>query len=282
MKSCQLIFSEISENLPPEYASRSEPASQRAGPLIPQKRPIAQVEPLTPGARALQPRPSAISTLSPSAEPQMNTAYNVVTEQGERPRKKRGRPSKLEVEERIAAAEARGEVYQPPKKRTPKSKQNTMESGHGEMISPYGSTRTPEGQHATEPNSEEWSSGQRRGLAKSDFPGPLLQSAPITSPGDTRPYTHSLYSHTTTPYDSQQAQQSPQLPSHSQRGRSIHSQQQYPESSFRSVDHQQQQQSGPAQQPPSTPDVKMQGTESYRETTHQPRQSSPFTRRSHG
>ena len=60
--------------------------------------------------------PSA-NTLSPSGASTLQTVPS--TSSGERPRKKRGRPSKEELDKRVAEAAQRGEVYLPPRKRKP-------------------------------------------------------------------------------------------------------------------------------------------------------------------
>ena len=64
--------------------------------------------------RSIQPRPSAFAPVNLPG--QTSPAQG-----GERQGKKRGRPSKIEHEQRVREAEARGEVYPPPKKiRTPR------------------------------------------------------------------------------------------------------------------------------------------------------------------
>lgn len=64
--------------------------------------------------RSIQPRPSAFAPVNLQGQPSP-------AQGGERQGKKRGRPSKLEHEQRVREAEARGEVYPPPKKiRTPR------------------------------------------------------------------------------------------------------------------------------------------------------------------
>ncbi|KAL9110279.1 MAG: hypothetical protein Q9227_005186 [Pyrenula ochraceoflavens] len=91
---------------------------------VPRKR-SADQEPPTPGGRPIQPRPpfgeqpfqassGSMGILSP--------AQNSPGEAGrdQLPPKKRGRPSRADREAQIAAAEARGETFQPPKKRPPK------------------------------------------------------------------------------------------------------------------------------------------------------------------
>ncbi len=104
------------------------PFAQPAQPGLPgmvaptsgRKRALPAKDPATPGNRALQPRPTAFATLNgdPSALLQPSPGDG---EPVQPPKKKRGRPSRAEVEARQAAAAARGEVYPPAKSpRTPK------------------------------------------------------------------------------------------------------------------------------------------------------------------
>jgi len=64
-------------------------------------------------ARAIQPRPSFIASVNGQNDPMM---HNIAAERSdEPPKKKRGRPSKVDLEQRIAEAEARGQAYPSPK-----------------------------------------------------------------------------------------------------------------------------------------------------------------------
>ena len=78
------------------------------------KRPLSIAEPSAVTERTIQPRPSAFAPVNGQEQPASGRSE-------ERPRKKRGRPSKAEHELRVAEAAARGEVYPPPKKaKTPR------------------------------------------------------------------------------------------------------------------------------------------------------------------
>lgn len=89
----------------------------------PRHEPVIQVEhpessssrkrPLRP-LRAIQPRPPA-STTGYSSESGVSPGLEDATARTEQPRK-RGRPNKAEAERRKAAAQARGEVYPPPRR----------------------------------------------------------------------------------------------------------------------------------------------------------------------
>ena len=74
--------------------------------------------------RSIQPRPSAsaFAPINPNGQDQLSPG-----EGDGRPRKKRGRPSKVEHEQRVREAEARGEIYPPPRK--PKPPRPSFEGG---------------------------------------------------------------------------------------------------------------------------------------------------------
>lgn len=128
LRSCELVFEELRRQdprqRPPQYygiAPRGEsifPALSQSGSQVPQKRSLGQGEASASTARPLAPRTSTSGrsngegSLPPQPSPGDTT--------GEPARKKRGRPSKAELDQRRAAAEARGEVYQPPKRRVAK------------------------------------------------------------------------------------------------------------------------------------------------------------------
>lgn len=85
-------------------ASPSEPS-----PTIPRKRPApTAADTPTIGQRAIQPRPAFIASVNGRNDPLMQ---NIAAETGSGPpKKKRGRPSKADLETRAAEAAARGEV----------------------------------------------------------------------------------------------------------------------------------------------------------------------------
>ncbi|KAI9924393.1 hypothetical protein MW887_007019 [Aspergillus wentii] len=99
-------------SLPPP---RHEPSVPPAPPVESRKRPHYPDKPIL-APRAIQPRPSTASYSSESgASAHLSPGLESVTSRGERPRK-RGRPSKAETERRKAVAEARGEMYPPPRR----------------------------------------------------------------------------------------------------------------------------------------------------------------------
>ena len=122
----------------------SESSGQRKRPLYPlPDRP----QPLAP--RAIQPRP-APNMMPYSRE---ESAPNLASPGLDEPPRKRGRPSKAETERRKAAAEAKGETYPPPHRRTdsgkpklpstPNSPAGTLASA-GNLFSPPASLHGPE------------------------------------------------------------------------------------------------------------------------------------------
>ena len=117
------------------------------GPLVPQKRPLPPGEPSAPVARTLQPRPSGRGPSNGDGNPLSQPSPGDTT--GEPARKKRGRPSKAELNRRRAAAEARGEIYQPPKRRPPKKQDLPTETiggggGAASLDPPSSGGRDPE------------------------------------------------------------------------------------------------------------------------------------------
>lgn len=64
-------------------------------------------------ARAIKPRPAFIASINGRDDPLFQ---NIAAETGgEPPKKKRGRPTKVDLQQRAAEAAARGEIYTPPK-----------------------------------------------------------------------------------------------------------------------------------------------------------------------
>lgn len=87
--------------------SESGPANTKKRPA-----PTSTDSPAT-AARAIQPRPSFIASINGQNDPMM---HNIAVERGgEPPKKKRGRPSKSDLEQRMAEAGARGQPYPSPK-----------------------------------------------------------------------------------------------------------------------------------------------------------------------
>jgi hypothetical protein len=140
------------------------------GPELSKKRPLPQ-ETSTPIGRLLQPRPphsypgdfmpagpAYTSTIAPTGEPAN--------------KKKRGRPTKAEAQQRAQEAAARGEIYPPPRRGRQSITALPEPSPHGPDPRPYdrttppassllASTMTPQHQIGGEQGSES-SSGKRR------------------------------------------------------------------------------------------------------------------------
>lgn len=164
LNSCQMAFAQMHhQQIQPPLAPRtavshpppmchestapgapSESSGQRKRPLYPlPDRP----QPLAP--RAIQPRP-APNMMPYSRE---ESAPNLASPGLDEPPRKRGRPSKAETERRKAAAEAKGETYPPPHRRTdsgkpklpstPNSPAGTLASA-GNLFSPPASLHGPE------------------------------------------------------------------------------------------------------------------------------------------
>ena len=118
MKACQAAFKELSSGPAVESIRGGQTSpSSGSGPAIPRKRaaPTSADSPAT-AARAIKPRPAAFAGLNGSQDAM---AHNKAAEtSGQPPKKKRGRPSKADLEQRMAEAAARGEPYRPSPKTT--------------------------------------------------------------------------------------------------------------------------------------------------------------------
>ena len=182
LRSCELVFDELGKQDPrqrPPYLHgllpRGDPylsSIPPPGSQVPQKRPLQQGEPSTSIARPLAPRASGGRSNGEGSLPPQPSPGDTT---GEPPRKKRGRPSKAELDSRRAAAEARGEVYQPPKRRTAKKPDQSAASasaiggvGVAEAVPPPvapAAAQTPT-RPPTEPASEGSSGKRKRQRAK--------------------------------------------------------------------------------------------------------------------
>ncbi|KAL8745286.1 MAG: hypothetical protein Q9190_002569 [Brigantiaea leucoxantha] len=102
----------------------AQPPLQASPPTQNKKRPAPSSEVSPAVNREIQPRAQGFVTVN---EPIETTAYPPsLADPGEQPRKKRGRPSKAEVEMKAAEAAARGELYpQPRKLKTSKPTEST-------------------------------------------------------------------------------------------------------------------------------------------------------------
>lgn len=135
LNSCQAAFGLMcQQNVQPPAAVRpatSQPLPlhhESTAPAAPvesssvRKRPLclATDRPLAP--RAIQPRPAHTPIAPYGRESSASTQTSPGTEE---PPRKRGRPSKADMERRKAAAEAVGETYQPPPRRTGSGKSKT-------------------------------------------------------------------------------------------------------------------------------------------------------------
>ena len=157
LRSCQQTFDEMrrarrtagpptaspsyQQPFPNTFPFPPQPPPAQLPPVPPglRKRPFQELETTPTGAsRLIQPRPSGTGQLSGSLTILPNTEItgSVIpspSETGDEPsRKKRGRPSKDEIQRREAEAAARGEVYAP-KKRAPRKsgESSTKTTGAG-------------------------------------------------------------------------------------------------------------------------------------------------------
>jgi len=156
-------------------------------PNLPQKRTVSEQEPHATLPRPIQPRP-ARSTDSPIPPATNGESFSVVRpyvpELAVEKRKKRGRPTKEEAEERDRALAAEGRFYEP--KKRPSKKLRTS-AGGASVPRSEAETATPPGLHtpgAQAPETkEESSSGKRRSKRQRDEAEPTSQLPP-TSPVD--------------------------------------------------------------------------------------------------
>jgi hypothetical protein len=173
MRSSQIAFDNIAAtHAGSDYRRPQLPVPiMYPGPEVSKKRPHQQ-ETATPIGRLLQPRPphpypgefmpagpAYTSTINPTGEPAN--------------KKKRGRPTKAEAQQRAQEAAARGEVYPPPRRGRASITGQSEASPSGQESRPHdrtppppapaqlGSAMTPQQQIGTEQGSES-SSGKRR------------------------------------------------------------------------------------------------------------------------
>ncbi|KAI9877788.1 MAG: hypothetical protein M1830_002792 [Pleopsidium flavum] len=115
VKSCQAAFKELSSASSSGSVRRHlASSSHESSPSNPKKRPApSSADSPATAARAIKPRPAFIASINGENDPFFqNTAAETG---GEPPKKKRGRPSKVELQQRVAEAAARGEIYPSPK-----------------------------------------------------------------------------------------------------------------------------------------------------------------------
>ncbi|CAI6333869.1 unnamed protein product [Periconia digitata] len=121
VRSCQMAYSDLVTTFttPPEYR-RPQPQMPTPilypGPELPKKRPL-QPETSTPIGRVLQPRPPHSYQADFISGPSYPNFMSPLGEPANK--KKRGRPTKAEAQQRAQEAAARGEVYPPPRKARP-------------------------------------------------------------------------------------------------------------------------------------------------------------------
>ncbi|KAI9807263.1 MAG: hypothetical protein M1833_000006 [Piccolia ochrophora] len=139
LRSCQRVFQGlhspqpfaafVPSTLPPPGPSQLQFPSSTTTAFNPKKRPLPPKDTSTPPGRILQPRPPAFSPLNGEGGTTFQTSP--ADDPSQPVRKKRGRPSKAEAEQRAIEAAARGEVYPPRRspKTTKKPKQPELSSG---------------------------------------------------------------------------------------------------------------------------------------------------------
>ncbi|KAL8710926.1 MAG: hypothetical protein Q9220_004525 [cf. Caloplaca sp. 1 TL-2023] len=125
VSACQKAYDNLYYRVFPGLVHPLGPAPLPSPSAKSKKRPAAGTE--TPGApnRELQPRTPGFATVN---EPLEATAYPIgLAETSDQRKKKRGRPSKAEVEVKAAEYAARGEPYPPPRRsKNPKPPLETM------------------------------------------------------------------------------------------------------------------------------------------------------------
>lgn len=121
LRSCQAAYNDIAATYPTtDYRRPPQPAPMlypSHGPEVPKKRPLQPDPAGTPTAsigRLLQPRPPHAFPDQFLSGPAYPAAMSPVAEPASK--KKRGRPTKAEAQQRAQEAAARGEVYPPPRK----------------------------------------------------------------------------------------------------------------------------------------------------------------------
>ncbi|KAL8961848.1 MAG: hypothetical protein Q9193_001663, partial [Seirophora villosa] len=147
VSACQKAFDNLYARIFQIPLQSWGPAPQPSPSTKPRKRPLPIAE--TPGAlnRELQPRTQGFVTVN---EPLESTAYPPgLLDSAEQRKKKRGRPSKAEVEVKAAEYAARGEPYPPPRRsKNPKpSAEGTSSSGPAITFTPV--TMGPSGAEAS-------------------------------------------------------------------------------------------------------------------------------------
>jgi len=190
---CRAVYQDL---LPPHTQIRSfsslGPVSygaQSHTPVAAQKRSFSEYEAYQPMHRSIQPRPprSTDSPIPPSTNgegltivrtPMPESAQGTV-------RRKRGRPSKEEVEERDRALAAEGKVYEPKKRASKKSRVSTSTGDAAEgSAAPSSRAATPVRQ-LVEPK-EESSSRKRRSKRQPDEEDPDRRSNLLTLNTETK------------------------------------------------------------------------------------------------
>ena len=179
---------------PQSFPSLASQVSASFPPAFPQTRPYAEYPHLQPqpAPRPIQPRPSR-STDSPNPASTNGETLTIVRtvgpDTGGERRKKRGRPTKEEVEERTALLAAEGKTYEPKKRPSKKFRASTGTPIPVSELTPTSPTvQTPLPQ--TVEAKEDSSSGKRRSKRQSSLQGLQTQegpSSPTTRTGDDKP-----------------------------------------------------------------------------------------------
>lgn len=194
MRECQLMFDSLLQRRPPQHSFSALPPQLSASfpPTLAQPRPHSEqaVFQAQPAPRPIQPRPSR-STDSPIPASTNGEGLTIVRtvgpELGGDRRKKRGRPTKEEVEERTALLAAEGKVYEPKKRPSKKFRASTgtpIPVSERTLTSP--TLQTPLLQTAEV--REDSSSGKRRSKRQSSLIGAQADEpmSPTSRPVDER------------------------------------------------------------------------------------------------
>jgi hypothetical protein len=177
LRDCEIVFDQLLQHRPPQhpFPAMGPQLSASFPPTLAQPRPYAEqtIFQAQPAPRAIQPRPSR-STDSPIPSTTNGEGLTIVRsvgpDLGGDRRKKRGRPTKEEVEERTALLAAEGKVYEPKKRPSKKFRASTgtpIPLSERTPTSPALQTPLPQ----TAEVKEDSSSGKRRSKRQSSLVG---------------------------------------------------------------------------------------------------------------
>lgn len=174
LASSQIIYEEMGRPFKQQGSFNTAPMGMShvptLAPAVPTRRPFAEYDPYASQQlqqqRTLQPRPprstdSPVPAVTNGEGPSMIRPITMPELSHEPQRKKRGRPSKEEAEERDRALAAEGKVYQP-KKRPTKKVRPSLETPLPSRTGDFAQVAVHTPQSRTSETREEGSSGKRK------------------------------------------------------------------------------------------------------------------------